>query len=312
MNVGTKVGGFLAGLVLVGVVGAGVGTLAGPVDTAPVGHDGTTHAGGDAHEPEAEPGGHDDVDDAHAGHGSAAPNDEAGEAAGTASTQDGYRLALDPTDDEIRFQVLDPAGAPVVETEVLHERPLHLIVVGRDLVGYAHLHPEVAADGTWSVARPELAPGSYRVVADLQPVGGPELALAGDLAVPGTVPPVAVPEPATTATADDLTVTLDGHPEVGDTELAFTVTSGRPGGRRPSPTSAPAATWSPSAPTTWPTPTSTRTRGRAATTRATRLAPRRPSGSPPVPHRGDLPPVPRPPVDGAVPHVRPHRGGARP
>jgi hypothetical protein len=236
VNAGTKVGGFLAGLVLVGVAGAGVGTLAGPVDTAPAGHDdgGTTHAGGDAHEPEAEPGGHaehpdatepaDDADDAHAGHGSAAPSGEAEETAGTTATQDGYRLALDPTADEIRFQVLDPDGAPVVDTEILHERPLHLIVVGRDLVGYAHLHPEVAADGTWSVARPALAPGSYRVVADLQPVGGPELALAGDLAVPGTVPPGAVPAPAETATVDDLTVTLDGHAEVGEVELAFTVT----------------------------------------------------------------------------------------
>lgn len=235
MRAGTKVGGFLAGLVLVGLVGAGVGTLAGPVDTEPTGHDdgGATHGGGGPHEPATEPGGHDEhtdaepADDAHAGHGSAPAAGEA-EATGTASTQDGYRLALDPTADEIRFRVLDPDGAPVVDTEVLHERPLHLIVVGRDLVGYAHLHPEVAADGTWSVARPDLAPGSYRVVADLQPVGGPELALAGDLTVPGTVVPVEVPEPAESVDAADLTVVLDGHPQVGDTELAFTAIQIRP------------------------------------------------------------------------------------
>ena len=226
---GTKVGGFLAGLVLVGVIGAGVGTLAGPIDTEPIGHDdGATHDGDASHEPEAETGGHDEHADptepAAPGHGDhgGGPVEATEEFAGTASTQDGYRLVLDPTDDEIRFQVLDPDAAPVVETEILHERPLHLIVVGRDLVGYAHLHPEVAADGTWSVARPDLAPGSYRVVADLQPVGGPELALAGDLTVPGTVVPVEVPEPAESVDVDDLTVTLAGHAEVGEVELAFT------------------------------------------------------------------------------------------
>lgn len=232
MNAGTKVGGFLVGLVLVGVIGAGVGSLVGPVDTAPAAHDdgaehdtgGTEPAGhaGSEHTEDVAP--TEPAADPHADHGSTPAT---GEAAGTAATQDGYRLALEPTAAEIRFQVLDPDDEPVVETEVLHERPLHLIVVGRDLIGYAHLHPEVAADGTWSVARPALDPGSYRVVADLQPVGGPELALAGDLTVPGTVTDVtAVAEPSAATTVDGITVTLDGHPEVGDTDLALTVTRG--------------------------------------------------------------------------------------
>jgi len=236
VKAGTKVGGFLVGLVLVGVVGAGVGTLAGPIDTEPSGHDdgGNAHdsGGSGAHEPDAEPGGHDaghaaptgstePADDAHAGHGTA----PAAEASGTTATQDGYRLALDPTDDEIRLRVLDPDGAPVVDTEVLHERPLHLILVGRIQWAYAHLHPEVDAGGLWTVALPDLTPDSYRVVADLQPVGGPELALAGDLTVPGTMASRGgVPLPGNPTTVDDLTVTFDGHPEVGDTELAFTVT----------------------------------------------------------------------------------------
>ncbi|HEV7722410.1 MAG TPA: hypothetical protein VGO60_14050, partial [Iamia sp.] len=197
----------------------GVGSLAGPIDTEPAEHDAPEHRGATGHDTPAEEGG-------HAGHPAdeGAPLPVDAEASGTSATQDGYHLVLDPTEDEIRFRVLDPEGAPVVETVVLHERPLHLIVVGRDLVGYAHVHPEVDADGTWSVARPDLAPGSYRVVADLQPVGGPELALAGDLTVPGTVAPVVVPEPSTTATADDLTVAFEGRPEVGEVELAFTVT----------------------------------------------------------------------------------------
>lgn len=247
MRAGTKVGGFLAGLVAVGVVGAGVGALAGPIDTEPADHETAEHdaPSGGASEPGSEHGGtgHEgtgsegDMDPAatdpatdeaggHEGHEEAPADAEGAEAAlGTSATQSGYRLALDPTDTEIRLQVLDPDGEPVVDTEVLHERPLHLIVVGRDLVGYAHVHPEVGADGTWTVARPPLAPGSYRVVADLKPVDGPELALAGDLTVPGEiVSRGGVPEPGNPTTVDDLTVTFDGHPQVGDTELAFTVT----------------------------------------------------------------------------------------
>ncbi len=229
MNAGTKVGGFLAGLLVVGAVGAGVGSLAGPIDTEPADHDDASEHG-DGHATSttaAEAGGHDGHDEPAADEPAAqepAVEESAGAVTGTSATQHGYRLALAPTEDELRFQVLGPDGAPVVDTEVLHERPLHLIVVGRDLVGYAHVHPDVDAEGTWSVERPELAPGSYRVVADLQPVGGPELALAGDLTVPGAAGTVAVPEPSPTTTVDDLTVTLEGTPAVGDTELAFTVT----------------------------------------------------------------------------------------
>ncbi|QYG91411.1 hypothetical protein HC251_02480 [Iamia sp. SCSIO 61187] len=218
MNAGAKVGGFLAALVVLGAVGAGVGAAIDPIDTEGPDHDrdaahadDATHAEDDA--------GHDD-----AGHDEASGGATGAAASGTSSTQDGYRLDLDPTADEIRFRVLDPEGVPVVETVVAHERPLHLIVVGRDLVGYAHVHPTVAADGTWSVARPDLAPGSYRVVADVQPVGGPELTLGADLTVPGPVSAVAVPPAAPTATVDDLTVTMEGTPAVGDAELAFTVT----------------------------------------------------------------------------------------
>ncbi|HEX7131121.1 MAG TPA: hypothetical protein VF228_01015, partial [Iamia sp.] len=102
---------------------------------------------------------------------------------------------------------------------------LHLILVGRTQADYAHVHPEVDAEGTWSVPLPEVTPDSYRVVADLQPVGGPELALAGDLVVPGEMGSRGgVPVAGNPTTVDGITVTFEGHPEVGDTELAFTAT----------------------------------------------------------------------------------------
>ena len=52
--------------------------------------------------------------------------------------------------------------------EVEAQRRLHLIVVRRDLTGYQHLHPAMAADGTWSVPLEVRAAGAYRVFADFQ------------------------------------------------------------------------------------------------------------------------------------------------
>ena len=43
---------------------------------------------------------------------------------------------------------------------------MHLIVVRRDLTGFQHLHPEMAADGTWSTRVRLADAGSYRVFAD--------------------------------------------------------------------------------------------------------------------------------------------------
>jgi hypothetical protein len=225
MSAAAKVGGFLAGLVVVGGIGAGVGSVAGPIDTAGDDADhGTEHTETETHETETHEA---EAQGGHGGH-SGSEGETAPQAVGTSATQDGYRLALAPTADEIRFTVVDPDGEPVVDTEIVHEKPLHLIVVGRDLVGYAHIHPTVDADGTWSVERPDLAPGSYRVVADLTPTGGPELVLAADLSVPGTATPVDVPEPATSSTVDGITVTMEGHAEVGDSELSFTIDGGAP------------------------------------------------------------------------------------
>ncbi len=43
---------------------------------------------------------------------------------------------------------------------------MHLIVVRRDTTGFQHVHPEMAADGTWSVPLAVATAGSYRAFAD--------------------------------------------------------------------------------------------------------------------------------------------------
>lgn len=45
----------------------------------------------------------------------------------------------------------DQVAGPVTNFAIVHDKPMHLVVVRRDLSGYRHLHPTMAQDGTWSV-----------------------------------------------------------------------------------------------------------------------------------------------------------------
>jgi hypothetical protein len=148
---------------------------------------------------------------------------------GLAVAQDGYRLAVDTTHiaadtpSTFGFAIVDDHDAPITTFDELHERPLHLIVLSRNMVDYFHLHPAMDAAGHWTVDMPALAPGSYRVFADFQPTGAANLTLGTDVTVPGGVQYVELPAPDTVANVDEYTVTMNGAPVVGDTELSFTV-----------------------------------------------------------------------------------------
>lgn len=126
-----------------------------------------------------------------------------------------YRIDADSTviqagsPQPFTFEVLDPTGAAVTGFEDRHEWPMHLIVISNDLTDYAHLHPQLADDGTWSVPLPALDPGGYRVIADTVPAGGPDLVLTVDLIVPGSATGRPLPVPSDTATVDGLDVSLD-------------------------------------------------------------------------------------------------------
>lgn len=131
----------------------------------------------------------------------------------------------------LRFRVLDGDGAPVRSGyELEAERRLHLILVRRDLTGYQHLHPKMAADGTWGVPLTVAEPGAYRVFAAFQR-DCEERVLAADLVAPGDFQPRPLPAPATTARARGYEVEFTrpalraGHEAL----LHFTVTrDGRP------------------------------------------------------------------------------------
>ena len=148
---------------------------------------------------------------------------------GLAVSAEGFRLDVDTevvpaeSPSQFTFRILDDAGSPVLDFDELHERRLHLIVLSRNLVDYWHLHPDLTATGEWTVDLPALTPGSYRVFADFQPAGADNITLGTDITVPGTMRSVDVPERSQIDTVDAYTVSLAGDPEVGESDLTFSV-----------------------------------------------------------------------------------------
>lgn len=145
--------------------------------------------------------------DPEMGHGGAMA-EKADPVRGLATSTDGLTLRPLTTDfprgkrSDFRFQVTGEDGRPVRDFEVEHEKPMHLIVVRRDMEGFQHLHPRMAADGTWSTPLELDEAGSYRVFADFKQ-DGEQRTLASDLTVDGPVDWRALPQPANVATTSD-------------------------------------------------------------------------------------------------------------
>src|SRR3954452_13425574 len=169
------------------------------------------------------------------GHGAAGMSMSGGHAEmaaaprGLSLEQDGYRLALDDSTlrqgrtETLRFRIVDEQGEPVREFEQEHGAKLNLIIARRDLTGYQHLHPRLAADGTWSVPLTLPDAGAYRVFADFH-AGGKALTLGADLFVPGDFQPRTLPAAAARTSVDGYQVELT---ERSPGALHFTVRRGR-------------------------------------------------------------------------------------
>ena len=122
---------------------------------------------------------------------------------------------------DYRFRIVGTDRQPATRFAVVHDKPLHLIVVGRDLSGYQHLHPTMAPDGTWSVPVTLARPGGYRVYADFSVTAANGTQLPLVLGVDHTCP-ARTPRPRCRrhrpqATAGPYAVSMNGTPTVGVT-----------------------------------------------------------------------------------------------
>jgi len=151
---------------------------------------------------------------------------------GLAVADDGLRIVVANPQlrreraEQLRFRIVDDEGRTVRDFDIEHTKRMHLIVARRDLTGFQHLHPTMAADGTWSAPLRLADPGSYRVFADFSHDDRP-VTLADDLRVDGAADLQPLPLPATSAVSDGgYDVRRDaGAAHAGDeSELRFTVT----------------------------------------------------------------------------------------
>ncbi|MEV6234709.1 hypothetical protein AB0L88_43270 [Saccharopolyspora shandongensis] len=201
MNTAGKLSAYGAVLALVAGGAWAAGTAVGPFAT-------TSAASGHGDMPGGEVAGH---GDAHGG--TVAETDLPG---GLASSRGGYTLA--PTDttqatgttEPFSFRILGPDGNAVTGFDVEHDKRMHLIVVRRDTAGFQHLHPEMTADGTWTVPLNLPEAGSYRVFADFTPTGAAAATLGTDIAAGGAFAPRDF-APSRVAEVDGYRVRLDGE-----------------------------------------------------------------------------------------------------
>ena len=78
--------------------------------------------------------------------------------------------------------------AEQVPLDVEHTKKIHLIVVNDDLSWFNHIHPELNADGSYTVKEKFPAPGKYTLFADYKPSGGNHVVDNLNVTVAGKTP----------------------------------------------------------------------------------------------------------------------------
>lgn len=150
---------------------------------------------------------------------------------GTAASSGGYTLKLatatakPATPTTLTFTIDGPDGMPVTDYVVDQTKKLHLYLIRTDLTGFQHVHPALAADGTWSIRTAFAAAGRYRLVADftVRPAGSDVTHILGaPLTVTGSWRRQPTPAPSSSVTVDGYTVEATGRLQAG-TESALTV-----------------------------------------------------------------------------------------
>ena len=150
---------------------------------------------------------------------------------GLAVAADGLRVVVDDPElrrgqqETLRFRIVGEDGATVRGFDVEHEKRMHLILARRDLIGFQHLHPQQAPDGSWSTNVRVDDAGSYRLFADFSHEVENQT-LAADLRVDGDADLRALPAPQLAAKSDGgYDVRLDaGDARPGEeADLRFTI-----------------------------------------------------------------------------------------
>lgn len=86
----------------------------------------------------------------------------------------------------LSFTVKDKQGATVKDLSIVHEKPMHLLVVSKDLAEFYHIHPEQQADGSYRVSHVFPNGGDYKLYADFTPKEAAQVVERIDVKAAGT------------------------------------------------------------------------------------------------------------------------------
>lgn len=126
--------------------------------------------------------------DEHAGHSNQASNqNSAPKETGTFTAE----LKTNPTEikageaAEFTFTLKNPKGETVETVEIVHEKPMHLLIVSADLAEFYHEHPEQQSDHTFKTSFTFKNGGKYKLYTDFTPTGGKQTVKSFDVTVTG-------------------------------------------------------------------------------------------------------------------------------
>ena len=86
----------------------------------------------------------------------------------------------------LSFTVRDKQASVVKDLEIVHEKPMHLLIVSKDLAEFYHIHPEQSADGSYRVSHTFPNGGDYKLYADFKPKDATQIVEKIDVNVAGT------------------------------------------------------------------------------------------------------------------------------
>ena len=115
-------------------------------------------------------------------------------------------------------------GQPVTEFDTTHTKKIHFIVVSKDLAYFSHEHPELGADGSWTLPYTFPTGGEYRLFADTAPHGAGSQVVMQPMIVGGSA---GSPGPPSVKLAPTSTIAPTDGVQVRMQTNAQTLTSGK-------------------------------------------------------------------------------------
>lgn len=114
------------------------------------------------------------------------------------------------------FTVKDLKGVVLKDLQIVHEKPMHLLIVSKDLAEFYHVHPEPSADGSYRVQHTFPNGGDYKLYADFTPANAKQIVERIDVNVSGDERPkvALVADTRFEKTVDGLKVTMKASEKI--------------------------------------------------------------------------------------------------